>query len=342
MAIIEESRPLTQRTIRIGLLGASRIAPPAIIEPARGFGRVEVTRVAARSADRAREYASEHGIVGIEPDYGALVASDDVDIVYNALPPSEHRRWTISALERGKHVLCEKPFAMNADEAAAMVDAAKTHPGVLIEAFHYRFHPMFLRILDTTAAGTLGEIRNLEAHFNVPIGFHPGELRHAPELGGGALMDLGCYPLHWVRTVMGAEPGIISATAVQERAGIDISMRAKLNFDGVHANISCSMAADLPSIIDAELRISGSRGRLVAKNPVAPHVHNELIVEAGGKKCRESIYGHTTYWYQLQHVIDVLDGKAQPVTGGADAVANMRAIDAIYDAAGMQPRGKRY
>ncbi len=332
---------MNQQTIRIGLLGASKIAPPAIIEPARDLDRVEVTCVAASSADRGRAFAAKHGIRGTDPDYGALVASDAVDLVYNALPPSAHERWTIAALENGKHVLCEKPFAMNAAEAARMIDVAKTCSGILIEAFHYRFHPLFARILDTIDAGVIGDIRELEAHFNVPIPFRPDELRHVPELGGGALMDLGCYPLHWVRTAMRTEPGVVSANAVQEREGIDVSMRAVLDFDGVRANINCSMAADLPPGIDAELRIDGSRGRLVAKNPLAPHVQNELTVEAGGKTRCVTIPGNTSYWYQLQHVVNVLDGEAEPITGGADAVANMGAIDAIYEAAGMRPRGMK-
>lgn len=337
---VGESSLLSLRTIRIGLLGASKIALPAIIEPARSFGRAAVTRVAARSADRAGAYAREHGIPGIEPDYGALVASDAVDVVYNALPPSGHERWSTAALRNGKHVLCEKPFAMNALAAERMVAAADASAGTLLEAFHYRFHPLFSRVLDTVDTGVLGDIRELEAQFNVPIPYRPGELRHMPELGGGACMDLGCYPLHWVRTVMRAEPTVVSATAVQERYGIDISMRAWLDFDGVGAGISCSMAADLAPTVDAALRIQGTRGRLVAINPVAPHMHNELIIEVRGETRREKIYGNTTYWYQLQHVVEVLDGKAEPLTGGADAVANMRAIDSIYAAAGMAPRGK--
>ena len=129
--------------VRIGLLGASRIARSAIIEPAARIAGVEVTRVAASSADKARRYAVEHGIPGIESDYAALVASDAVDLVYNALPPSGHCRWSIEALAHGKHVLCEKPFAMNAREAEHMLAAAEQANGTLIEAFHYRYHPLF-------------------------------------------------------------------------------------------------------------------------------------------------------------------------------------------------------
>ncbi|MEO0998969.1 MAG: Gfo/Idh/MocA family oxidoreductase, partial [Pseudomonadota bacterium] len=178
---------------------------------------VEVTRVAASSADKATSYASEHDIPAIEEGYAELVASDAVDLVYNALPPSGHRRWSIAALENGKHVLCEKPFALNAGEAAEMAAAAEGSSGLLIEAFHYRFHPLFERVMDIVRSGTLGSIRRLEAHFDVHIPYRPGELRHTPAVGGGALMDLGCYPVHWLRTIMQSEPEVISAEAIEER-----------------------------------------------------------------------------------------------------------------------------
>ena len=325
---------------RIGLLGASRIARGAIIKPAAGIDGVEVTRVAASSADRARAYADEHDIPGVAEDYAALVSSDDVDLVYNALPPSGHIEWTIAALRNGKHVLCEKPFAMNADEAQQMVEAAASAPGVLIEAFHYRFHPLFERVMKILCDGSIGTIRSLAAHFKYRIPYTPGELRHTPEVGGGAMMDLGCYPLHWVRTVMGTEPTVVGAKAAQERERVDVSMQASLDFDGLPAEIACSMATDLPPDLDDELTVEGDLGRITVINPLAPHAFNELILATADGESSEVVEGKTTYWHQLQHVRDVIDGNARQITGGDDAVANMRAIDAIYRAAGMMPRGK--
>ena len=326
-------------TLRIGLLGASRIARGAIIGPAAAIDGIEVTRVAARNPDRARDYAATHGIAGIKDDYAALVASDHVDLVYNALPPSGHMEWSIAALARGKHVLCEKPFAMNADEARRMVDAAAASEGVLIEAFHYRFHPLFERVLDIIRGGTIGRIKRLSSHFEVPIPYRPGELRHTLEVGGGALMDLGCYPVHWVRTVMQSEPAVVSATAVQEQEGVDVSMAATLSFDGTPADVSCSMAEDLPAGVKAQLLVEGDLGRLTVINPLSPHTHHEIIVEVGDKVRKETVDGNTTYWHQLQHVVDVLAGRAQALTGGSDAIGNMAAIDAIYETARMMPRG---
>ncbi len=330
---------MTPDTLRIGLLGASRIAPGAVIAPAAAIDGVAVTRVAARSPDRARDYAEQHGIPGIDDNYAALVQSDSVDLVYNALPPSGHMEWSLAALENGKHVLCEKPFAMNAVEARRMVAAAETSAAILIEAFHYRFHPLFKRVLDIVRGDSIGGITRLSSHFNVPIPYRPGELRHTHAVGGGALMDLGCYPVHWLRTVLQSEPEVLSAVAVQERDGIDVSMQATLDFSGVPAEVRCSMAADLSAGVDAQLLIEGDRGRLTVINPLSPHTHHELILEVGGASRSETVSGNSTYWHQLQHVVDVLAGRAAPLTGGPDAIANMTVIDAIYESAGMLPRG---
>ncbi|MDH3336612.1 MAG: Gfo/Idh/MocA family oxidoreductase [Gammaproteobacteria bacterium] len=331
---------MTGDVIRIGLLGASKIAVPAIIKPAAEMDGVDVSAVAARDAERAAAYAAEHGIAHVVADYAALVASDDVDLVYNGLPPSQHMEWSIAAMANGKDVLCEKPFALNAEQAKRMIAKAAEYGRTLIEAFHYRFHPLFGRVLQIITSGEIGDVQHLSAVFNVRIPYRPGELRHELGLGGGALMDLGCYPVHWVRAVMQSEPTVISASARQERAGVDVAMDAVLEFaGGVKAELSCSMAEDLPSKRRAQLIVAGDKGTLTVINPVSPHGGHELIVESAHGKRSEEIPGETTYHHQLRHVLAVLADDAQPLTGGADAVANMAIIDAIYRAANMLPRG---
>ncbi|MEL6982994.1 MAG: Gfo/Idh/MocA family oxidoreductase, partial [Actinomycetota bacterium] len=155
--------------IRFGILGAARIAPKALIDPVAKLPGVTVTRVAARDQERAKAFAADNGIDGIAADYAELIAADDVDVVYNPLPMSHHAEWTIAALRAGKHVFCEKPFASNAAEAADMIRVAAETGLVLGEAFHYRYHPMFLRILDEVASGRLGTIDRVEGCFEVPI-----------------------------------------------------------------------------------------------------------------------------------------------------------------------------
>jgi predicted dehydrogenase len=323
--------------IRIGLLGASRISHGAIIEPAAKIDGVEVSCVAARDADRAADFAKEHGIPHVAHDYDALIAGDQVDLIYNGLPPSGHARWSIAALEAGKHVLCEKPFAMNSDEAQAMVDAAETTGNILIEAFHHRFHPAWIRALEIIRGGALGTVRRIYGRFNVAIGFDPAEIRYVPELGGGAMMDLGCYPVHWVRSVMGTEPEVVSASANRHESGVDTSMQAELEFpNGAMAKVECSMSEDLPEGLDVELEVEGDSGKLIMTNPLVPHAGSEIIVESNGDTVREEFAGESTYYHQLLHTAQVLRGEAVPLTGGADAVGNMRALDAAYRLAGIR------
>ncbi|MEO0576308.1 MAG: Gfo/Idh/MocA family oxidoreductase [Pseudomonadota bacterium] len=322
--------------LRIGLLGASKIAVPAVIAPASKMAGVTVVAVAARDLQKAKTYADTHSIAAVCADYEALLARDDVDLVYNGLPPSAHAPWTIAALRAGKAVLCEKPFCMDAGQAAQMVAAASASGRALIEAYHYRFHPMFEHLMTLLADNAIGAVQNIDAHFNIGIQNPPGELRYVPTLGGGAMMDLGCYPLHWVRMVAGSEPTVHDAKARWHDSGVDDAMRASLTFaDGVSASIACDMSASLPHEIDAALTITGSTGRIHIDNPIAPHKGYTFELTQGGhsQQVRLPDDNHTTYWYQLQHVLAVLHGERQPVTGGADAVNTMRAIDAIYAAA---------
>lgn len=323
--------------LRIGVLGAAKIAPEGVIEPAKRRNDAVVVAVAARDPDRARAFAEQHGVPDVAPSYEALIARRDVDLVYNALPPHRHADLSIAALEAGKAVLCEKPFAMNAGEARLMVDAATRAKRPLFEAFHYRFHPAFERLLAILASGEIGGVRHVEAAFCVSIPFRPGELRHEPSVGGGALMDLGCYPVHWARMAMAGEASVIGARATIDRPGVDAAMEADLDFgDGRTALIRCSMNETAREIY---IRVDGEEGSIEFDNPIGPHRGHRIVTRVGNAERREAAPGLTTYDCQLQHVLDVISGRAKQITGGADAVANMTMIDAIYRAAGMTPRG---
>jgi len=324
--------------IRIGILGAAKIGPKAVLRQASRRQDCTITAVASRDGDKAKAYAEQYGIPAVETDYLALVEREDVDLVYNALPPHRHADLTIAALEAGKAVLCEKPFAMNTPEAVNMVTAAHRTGQTLIEAFHYRFHPAFQMVLDIIRREELGALHTLEGIFDVEIPYREGELRHTLELGGGALMDLGCYPLHMVRTLAGAEPRVLSAEAVCERDGVDLSMKAQLGFPGgVKAKIQTSMAPGVTR--QTFLRAECADGSIEMTNPVHPQLGHEITIHHMGKTRIESVPSTTTYDHQLAHVLNVMRGRAAPLTGGADAVGNMSAIDAIYVAAGLNPRG---
>ncbi len=318
--------------LNIGILGAANVAKYALIEPAHKRDDVKLFAVASRDMDKASAYAGEQGIADAMDDYDALIARDDIDLIYNALPPSRHADLSIAALKSGKHVLCEKPFAMNGDEAEAMVAAAREAGRHLIEAFHYRHHPAFERVLEILASGKMGAVQHIEGVFNVAISPDPGELRYDPELGGGALMDLGCYPLHATRTVAGQEPNIIAAEKERGPTGVDVHTKADMAFrSGITATISCDMrpGTDWKTYIE----IFCQNGSVYLHNMVAPQKGHHVRTIIGGDTTDETKEeDKTTYDYQLQHVVDVLSGKAEALTGGADAIGNMRAIDAIYAA----------
>jgi len=317
-------------TIRIGILGAAKIAPSAIIFPARANTQFEVMAVGARDKCRAERFAKKHGIPHVASDYAELVERADVDVVYNALPPNLHKRWTIAALEAGKPVLCEKPLAMNSAEARDMVSRARTAELQLVEAFHYRFHWVMRRAIEIVHSGELGTLVEGNITFHATIPYRPGELRWMSELGGGAMMDLGCYCVHALRALSGEEPKIVNAECDIVR-GVDEATHANLAFPS-GLRVSLCVAMNEPS--GAMLRLKGEKGSLAISNFAAPQNGCHFTVETGGKIREESVCGPSTYDEQLAHFGDVLLRGADPITSGDDVIANMAAIDAIYDAAG--------
>ncbi|HEY5409819.1 MAG TPA: Gfo/Idh/MocA family oxidoreductase, partial [Caulobacteraceae bacterium] len=236
-----------------------------------------------------------------------------------------HAQWTLAALAAGKAVLCEKPFARDAGEARTMVAAAEAAKLTLLEAFHYRLHSVMRRAEALVREGAIGAPRRAAAEFHAPIARTAQELRWREDQGGGAIMDLGCYPLHALRTLLGGEPQVAGAQ-IEWVEGVDAATRAQLVFPGgVEAEIACSMTAPFA----AWLWIEGDKGRLDIVNFLAPQHGCRFTTTRSGETVRHPTDGPTTYEAQLAHLGAVLAGEVSPLTGGADAIANMAAIDAI-------------
>jgi predicted dehydrogenase len=323
--------------LRIGILGAAGIAPAAVVRPANRRTDVEVVAVASRRAESARQFAERHRIDRFYSDYAALLSDPGVDLIYNALPPSEHAKWSIAALEAGKHVLCEKPFAMNADEAAQMLEAAKTTGYRLIEAFHDRYHPLSAELDAVKASGVLGEILALRADFSSSNPFDPASLRHDPRLGGGSLMDLGCYPVHWVRAFMGEEPTIVRASGTLNPLGADLSVAADVQFpSGAKALITSAMLAQ-PGHLNSSLEVLGTEGKLVVNNLVFPSKGHSITQSNKGLDRTWTVRGLETYDHQLEAIVHGLQSGHELLTEGPDSLSNMKVIDGIYAAAGFRP-----
>lgn len=324
--------------IRIGILGAAQIAPMALVRPARAVAEVEVAAVAARDPERARAYARKHGIATVHPSYEALIADDSIDAVYNPLPNSLHCDWTIRALEAGKDVLCEKPLASNEEEAQRMTEAAARSGRLLVEAFHWRFHPLAARMKEIVDGGGLGPVRHLEAHMCIPLPF-PRDIRYRYDLAGGAAMDVGCYTISVLRFLAGAEPEVVRARATTLADGrVDRFMEADFRFDdGRTARMTCSLFSAW--LLRISCRVQGERGELRVLNPIAPQFGHRLSVRDEGGVRRERVAGEATYTHQLRAFAEAVRTRVAPATDGAHGTANMRVIDAVYRAAGLPPRG---
>lgn len=322
-------------TLRIGVLGAARIAPNALIKPAHATSDVVVDAVAARDRARASAFAARHGIPKVHDDYDQLLADPDLDAIYNPLPNGLHGRWTSRALAAGKHVLCEKPFTANAAEAELVAAAADGH--VVMEAFHYRYHPVALRMLEIVSSGQLGELRHVEATFCFPLPRF-GDIRYQYGLAGGALMDAGCYAVHMVRLLGGDEPTVTSARAKRLRGSdVDRAMRADLRFPGGHTGrITCSMWSS--NILGINAKAVGSDGEMRVRNPLAPQLGHRIAVRTKSDRRVERLSRRPTYAYQLDAFAGAIRNGEPVITDPADSIRTMTVIDAIYRAAGLPLR----
>ncbi|HEY4220963.1 MAG TPA: Gfo/Idh/MocA family oxidoreductase [Myxococcota bacterium] len=324
--------------LRIGVLGAARIAPIALYAPAQLVDGVRVVAVAARDRARAEKVARKHNIARVHASYDALLDDPDVDAVYIPLPNGLHAPWAIKALDQKKHVLCEKPLASNEAEARAMADAASKNARVLVEAFHWRFHPMAARMVAIVNSGELGDIRHIDTAMCIPLPL-PGDIRYRFELGGGALMDTGAYAVHMLRTLAGAEPTITSASVKLSSPRVDRYARAEVMFaNGAVGSVTCSLWSW--ALFKIEARVVGSRATMIAFNPVGPqYLHKLTIRGVDGNERSERFDKIATYTCQLRAFADAVRDGRTALCGPDDSIANMRAIDAIYRAAGLPLRG---
>jgi predicted dehydrogenase len=325
--------------LRIGILGAARIADDGIVAPARTLGH-ELVAVAARDRTRAEAFAAERGIATVHDTYADVIADPGVDLVYNALVNSLHARWNIAALQAGKNVLSEKPLTSNADEARVVRAAARASSGRIVEGFHYRHHPVNLRLGELVTSGALGDIRRVDLALAIPA---PPDTdpRWSRELAGGATMDLGCYVLDAARQLgswTGATPRIVSAEATLRAPEVDASMRVELAYPG---GVTGRCVWDM----DAAERtmtwsVTGTEGVATSPAFAVPHMDNRLLLTRDGRTSEEVLGDQTSYTYQLARLVDALQG-GQPFPADIDgSVANAELIDECYRRAGLSPRAK--
>lgn len=307
----------------------------ALARPASSVAGVSFDAVAARDPVKAQAFARKHGIPRHFDSYDELI--ENVDAVYNPLPNGLHGYWTKRALAAGKHVLCEKPFTANADEAREVAAAQAGTGLVLMEAFHWRYHPLAERIRGL-AHSELGEIRRVETEFCVPLPLF-SDIRYRLDLAGGATMDTGCYAIHILRQLGPGEPRVVSAKAIEHRPGIDRAMSAEFEFaTGATGSISCSLWSS--KLLKASARVFGTRGTLHVTNPVVPQFFNRVRLTRNGRTIfSEKVEGDATYTYQLRAFAAAIEGDPNAnLTPPADSIVTMGLIDDIYRAAGLEVR----
>jgi predicted dehydrogenase len=228
-------------TMRIGILGCANIAKQFArdVAPSR---KVKIIAAASRTLDNATAFAKQFGIKQAYGDYESLLADENIDAIYLPLPNSMHAEWAIKAAQAGKHILCEKPLALGLAQAQSMFDAARAHGVMLLEAYPYYFQPQTGDMLKVLRSGRIGELRSVQASFGFTLARPDGNIRMNPDLGGGALLDAGSYPLSLIRLVMGGAPHSVRADSRWADTGVDISTTATLFFaDGRTAQLSCAM-----------------------------------------------------------------------------------------------------
>jgi len=255
----------TRNRLRWGILGPGRIAP-RIVRALHGNPRGELHAVAGRDHGRARDFAKRHGAVTAHPTFEALLDDPLVDVVYIALPNSWHAEWTVRALDAGKHVLCEKPFAMTVAEVDEIATAAARSNRIAVEAFMYLHHPQTLRMLELVGSGAIGTIQVISGAFSFLLEY-PNDPRVDPDLGAGSLWDVGCYPVSVSRRIAGEEPDGVGSFARFDERGVDRTFVGQLHFpSGLLAHFESGFGAP-----DRErVEVVGSEATLVVHHPFLP------------------------------------------------------------------------
>lgn len=324
--------------IRFGTLGTANITPRALVYPCIDERRAFIRCIGARDRTRAEGFARWHNIPVVCNDYDEVVHHQGIDAVYNPLPITAHHEWTIKALRAGKHVLCEKSFAANAREAEEMAEVARETGLVLMDAFHYRYHPVFIRAREIVESGILGRIRHVAGAFHIPVKADPENIRMNYATGGGVTMDIGCYPISWVRHILADEPEDIDAVADVGPPNVDLMLQTTMKFPGgIEAHTSGDMREG--ATFRADLVVEGDKGRMRVDNPLVPQMGNSIELDIDGETRTETFDRRPSYGYQLDAFIDAVEQGRPLLTGPDDAVCQMRVIDRCYAAAGLPIRG---
>lgn len=319
---------MTNKVLHWGLLSTARINR-ALIPPLRVSKRNQLLAVASRTQESADTYAREWKIPRAHGSYEALLADPEIDVVYISLPNHLHAPWTIKAVEAGKHVLCEKPLALSAEEVDEVQAAARRHGRVVMEAFMYRHHPQTLKVQELVKSGSLGEVKLIRGSFSFVLS-REGDVRLDPAMGGGSIWDIGCYPISYARSVLGENPLEVFGWQVIGPTGIDDTFVGQMRFaNDAIAQFDSSFVIPFHAFME----IVGSEGTLNIPRPFKPEPDEKIYLTRGDKTETMKIKGHELYLGEVENMADAILLGQEPRISLDDSRANVAVISALLESA---------
>ena len=316
------------KVLNWGLLSTARINR-ALIPPLRVSKRNQLVAVASRTQQSADAYTREWKIPRAYGSYEDLLADSEIDVIYNSLPNRLHAEWTIKAVEAGKHVLCEKPLAMSVDEVDAVQSVARKHGRVVAEAFMYRHHPQTLKVQELVKNGSVGNVKLIRGSFSFMLS-REGDVRLDPALGGGSIWDVGCYPISYARTVVGAKPRQVFGWQVTGPTGIDLTFVGQMRFDpDIYAQFDSSFAVPFRAFME----IVGSEGMLNIPHPFKPESDDKIYLTRDDKTETIKIKGQELYLGEVEDMADAILLGREPRISLEDSRANVAVISALLESA---------
>ncbi len=319
---------MSNKILHWGLLSTARINR-SLIPPLRASKRNQLVAVGSRAQDSADKYAQEWKIPRAHGSYEALLANPEIDVIYNPLPNHLHAEWTIKAVEAGKHVLCEKPLALNVEEVDAIQSAARKHGRIVMEAFMYRHHPQTLKVQDLVKNGSLGTLKLIRGSFSYVLS-REGDVRLKPEMGGGSIWDVGCYPISYARMIVGENPLEVFGWQVAGPTGIDETFAGQMRFaNDVLAQFDSSFVIPFHTFME----IVGSDGTLNIPRPFRPGTDEKIYLTQGEKTEIIKIPGQELYVGEVENMTDAILLGHEPRVSLDDSRANVAVIYSLLESA---------
>ncbi|MEZ4621725.1 MAG: Gfo/Idh/MocA family oxidoreductase [Caldilineaceae bacterium] len=328
---------MNQKKVRWGIISTARIAETAFIPALRQTERGELVAVASRSQASADAFAQKHEIPRAFAGYEALLASDEIDAIYNPLPNTLHAEWTKAAARHGKHIFCEKPLAMSPAEAQQMIEACEAAGVLLVEAFVFLLHPQTLNLRRLLDDGAIGNLLQLQARLTFHLDRPTDNIRLNKELGGGGLLDAGCYPITFARFAFGAEPVAVQAAVhMDPEYGVDSRVAMLLTFPG---DGFATLHTGVDAIGGPGAVLMGDKGYIEIPQPYHPRGESHFTVHtAAGAETVSFNTGKLPFTAAIEQFHDCLLDGAQPLVPASNAIGTARVIDAVFESARLGQR----